>query len=248
MTGLRNFRDIAASAGNGRLRRDILFRSAHLARLDEASTADITTRPWAAIVDLRYPDEQRRDPSPWPETFAARRLSVGRSAATDAPHHAMMDAARGGGGRIEEAYRSFYAALPHDPLYRPLFVEAARVIGESDGPVLIHCTAGKDRTGVLAALLMKLLGLSNDEIIADYLLSSAIATEEFIAEIRRRDAATDASPLGDDAIQALLGVEPSYLEAAFAAIAAGSGSVEGYFLEHGLSANDLARFRARLAA
>jgi protein-tyrosine phosphatase len=67
---------------------------------------------------------------------------------------------------------ALYGEMPFAPSHLDLFAQYFQVLAESDRPVLIHCAAGKDRTGMLAALTHHLLGVSRDDLLADYLLTN----------------------------------------------------------------------------
>ena len=76
----------------------------------------------------------------------------------------------------EAAFRGYlldyYTAAPFAPRHLDLFSRYFRALAEAEGPVLIHCAAGKDRTGVLAALTHSLAGVHRDDMLADYLLTN----------------------------------------------------------------------------
>lgn len=247
MSGLRNFRDFGAGPFTGAvaLPTGRFFRSGHLARLDPASREMLLAIPWGLVVDLRYPDEQARDPSPWPST-PPDRLSLNQGAAREAPHFEMFMAARANGASMDAVYTAFYRDLPFDPLYRPLFAEAVRRIGRTEGAVLIHCTAGKDRTGVLVALLLELAGVDADAIAADYLQSANVVTAEFVAAFSRQLFEQSGDRVADEDIRAMLTVAPAYLAAAQTAIRDRHGSVEAYLRASGLTAADIEEARRRI--
>jgi protein tyrosine/serine phosphatase len=102
-------------------------------------------------------------------------------------------------------------------------------------PVLIHCTAGKDRTGLLAALTHHLLGVDEADLLADFELTNRAArietrlpqvTEAMTESLGRRPSET--------AVRAFLGVDRTYLAEAFGAIRQEAGSVEAYLAGLGL--------------
>ncbi len=221
------------------------FRSGHLARLDRASRADILQRPWGLIVDLRYPDEQARDPSPWPDEMGDR-LSLREGTAREAPHFEMFMAARTKAASIDEAYTAFYRDLPFDPLYRPFFAEAVRRIGRTEGPVLIHCTAGKDRTGILVAMLLELVGVDANAIRADYMKSAEIVTREFTRAFGQQLFDQSGARPADQELRAMLAVTPAYLDAAQGAVRDRHGSVMNYLLASGLTTSELEGVRQRV--
>ncbi len=103
-------------------------------------------------------------------------------------------------------------------------------------PLVIHCTAGKDRTGFACALILHALGVADDLIAEDYLLTN---------RFYRRDPSAS-SDLPDDVRQVLGSVDVSFLAAAFDAIRADYGDLEGYFSDGlGLGAGERARLQAR---
>ena len=119
--------------------------------------------------------------------------------------------------------------------WRPVLVETFKLyfaaMEESGQPSLLHCFAGKDRTGLAADLLHHVLGVHPDDAMADYLLTHEAANIE-----RRVAAGTHAvkgmgSGMSDDAVRALLSVRAQYLETARAAIAARHGLIDAYLLE-----------------
>jgi protein tyrosine/serine phosphatase len=143
-----------------------------------------------------------------------------------------------------------YRRLPFEPSHLDLFSRYFRLLGETDGPVLIHCAAGKDRTGLLAALTHHLLGVHRDDIVADYLLTNtAVDLEGRAPGIARQLEARTGRVVAHDAVVAFLGVEPIYLDTALAGIAAQHGSTDAYLAQAlGVDAALRERIGARLAA
>jgi protein-tyrosine phosphatase len=118
------------------------------------------------------------------------------------------------------------------PRYRSLF---AHLLGDS-APLVIHCTAGKDRTGFACALILHALGVPEDVIAEDYLLTN---------RFYRRDPSAS-SDLPDDVRQVLGSVEASFLGAAFGAIRDDYGDLQQYFSDGlGLGADEQATLHAR---
>jgi protein tyrosine/serine phosphatase len=133
----------------------------------------------------------------------------------------------------EGAFRGYlldyYRAAPFARRHIDLFSRYFRALAEAEGPVLIHCAAGKDRTGVLAALTHHLAGVHGDDILEDYLLTNdperIAARAPMVAELIAAE--TGRTPT-DAAIRAAIGVEAEYLAEAFRAIEAEHGGVEAY--------------------
>jgi protein-tyrosine phosphatase len=113
---------------------------------------------------------------------------------------------------MRESYRNYVRHNTHS--FRALFGHLL----EDRAPLVIHCTAGKDRTGFASALILHALGVTEEVIAEDYLLTN---------QFYRRDA-TAATDLPEDVRNAIGSVEPSYLLAAFEAVGSEYGDLETY--------------------
>ncbi len=249
---LDNFRDYGdyASAAGRRIAPGRLFRSAHHARASDADLARLGELGLAAVVDLRRPGERRDQPSRRPPGFAAAVIESSHDDGREAPHITFLKSA----DLTVDAGRRFmtgvYRELPFEPAHIDLFSRYFRALAEADGPVLIHCAAGKDRTGLLAALTHHLLGVHRDDMVADYLLTNeAVDLVGRAPAIARQLEARTGRPAPHDAVVAFLGVEPVYLETALAAATDRHGSIDGYLEQAlGVDAEMRDQIGARLAA
>jgi protein-tyrosine phosphatase len=236
-----NLRDLGGTpaAGGREVRRGALYRSAALGELTPPERAALAALRLGSIIDLRYNSERAEQPTPWEDlgcrTYWAHDHEPGAGGLSDmfADGSFTHDAAR---DMMIRAYRD----LPFrqvEALQR-LF----RSLGAGDGPVLFHCTSGKDRTGISAALVLSTLGSSRDAIEADY-----IATLKF--DILASAAFRDCPPERLDALKPIYTVHRDYLEAMFEAIEGRHGSVEGFLVEAvGLKPAELAALRETLLA
>jgi protein tyrosine/serine phosphatase len=249
---LDNFRDFGGygTAAGALLRADRLYRSAHHAGLSDADLERLAVIDFGTVVDLRRPVERHRQPSRRPEGFSGVVIESDLDEVGEAPHITFLktaDLTPDSGRRfMTETYRQ----LPFAPAHLDLFARYFRALADSDRPVLIHCAAGKDRTGILAALTHHLLGVSDDDLIADYLLTNtAVDLEARAPGIAEQLKALTGRTASHDAVVAFMGVEADYLHAAIAAMTERHGSVDGY-LDRALGVDAALRDRIgeRLAA
>lgn len=137
-----------------------------------------------------------------------------------------------------------YARIPFDQAQS--YVATFSRIAAGKLPLLFHCSAGKDRSGVASALLLAVLGVRSEEIVADYLLSSAACErmeDVFIADPRHQRARDDQSR----AWAPLLETNPAYLEAMLASVERRRGSITAYFdADLGIGATGVAALRREL--
>jgi protein-tyrosine phosphatase len=203
------------------------------------------------VLDLRTDVEVELE-GPGPLTTESRVCIEHRSLYPDSPGNTDIDAAtvKPWGHPDEDtlpdepsivrAYMSYLDRRPDS------IVGAVRAIARAQGAVLVHCAAGKDRTGVLAALTHHVAGVHPDDIRADYLLTN---NPERIAARAPMVAAMIAQETGrtptDAAIRAAIGVEAEYLDEAFRAIEDSHGGPDAY-LERALGVD--AAMRAELEA
>lgn len=245
-----NFRDYGGYAVDDRLlARGRLYRAGHQARATQADVARLEALGLAAVVDLRRPSERRAQPSRRPVGWAGTLIESDHDDGGEAPHLTFLKTA----DLTEASGRAFmtetYRRLPFEAAHVDLFGRYFRLLAEAEGPVLIHCAAGKDRTGLLAALTHSLLGVAHDDLMADYLATNqAVDLDGRAEEVARRLTAMTGRTASHGAVVAFLGVEAAYLDEAFDAVSAHSGSV-GAYLERvlGVDASLADRIRARLA-
>ena len=184
------------------------------------------------VVDLRRPSERRGQPSRRPAGFAAHLIESAHDDGGEAPHMTLLKTA----DLTEESGRAFmtdtYRRLPFEASHIDLFRRYFEALAESDRPVLIHCAAGKDRTGLLAALTHHLLGVGHDDLMDDYLLTNTAVDLDgqagFIAERLKTMTGRTASHA---AVVAFLGVAPEFLDAAISEMTTAHGSVDEYLAE-----------------
>ena len=229
LTGIHNFRDYGDyAAREGRLRRGWLYRSAQHRDATEEDLARVDALGLRTVIDLRGESERRASPCPRGPGFAARVLLVPEETAGLAPH---LAAARGitSAEEARAAMRANYAGMPFRPKLLQILLLYFEALEAGDGPSLIHCLAGKDRTGLAVALLQALLGVHPDDVMADYLLTNVAGNVEArIAAGAKAIRANYGAQMPDEAVRALMSVECSYLDAALAAIEAEDGGVEAY--------------------
>ena len=243
LEGVHNFRDFGgyAAAGGGRVRRGLLWRSAQHVGASDAELEAIDALALTTVVDLRGNSERLAAPCRRGPGFAAEVILFDGETAGLGNH---VDAAA---GVIDEAgakgaMRRLYSEIAFRPNLIDLLRRYFAALAEREGPSLVHCLAGKDRTGLAVALVHHALGVHRDDIVEDYLLTRTAGN------IEQRIAA-GAAPIrarygnvADGAVRALMSVEPEYLETAIAAIEARYGSLDAYLgemlvVDDGLRAN-----------
>lgn len=230
LQGVENFRDFGDyAAGAGRLKKGVLFRAAHQAEATDEDLAHLASLGIAALVDLRRPNERERAPSRRWEGFSASVIENDLGMTGEDPWHAFLKESDLSLESIHAYMDEYYRRAPFKPRHLDLFSRYFQAVAKGKGAVLIHCAAGKDRTGILAALTHHVAGVSDDDIIDDYLLTNDPTRFErrghiFLNNIYEM---TGKRPT-EAAIRAAMGVEARYLAAAFAAIKDQYGSLDGY--------------------
>ena len=233
LTGASNVRDLGGwPAAGGRVRFGRVFRAAALTRLTEADAAALATLGVRTVCDLRGTAERAAMPIRL-DGPSVRSLPIEPTVGTrlrdivvkrEVPDADIL-------GLMRQAYTAY--ALDWAHRYRVLF----DLLLSEDGPLLFHCSAGKDRTGFGAALILTALGTPREAMMEDYLASNRLWRGE--AEI--------AAGLPAHVAAVLLRVHPELLDAAFAAIDDAYGGFEPYAEQQlGLDQPRRARLRARL--
>jgi len=227
LEGASNFRDLGGyRTSDGRVVRwRQIFRSNHLGHLTAADTDIVRAVGLRSAFDLRGREERTAPacgleditvhPLPIEPTVVAAlraRLAAGSLSSSDAREI------------MRESYRSYVRLNTHS--FRALF----GYLLQDHAPLVIHCTAGKDRTGFACALVLHALGVPDGVIAEDYLLTN---------RLYRRDPASG-TDLPEDVREAIGSVETSYLAAAFQAIHADYGGLD-FYLKDGLGLGESER-------
>ena len=228
LQGATNFRDLGGYPGrDGRpLRWRRVFRSDHLGGLTSADRAALAELGLARSLDFRGETERAAQPYHLPG-LVQYSLAIEPSVA-----QRMSDLEQSGlrltPATMAELMRELYRRLVLEQSHRYAhFFEHLLV---ADGPVVFHCTAGKDRTGVAAALLLLALGVPRHIVLQDYLLTN---------EVYRRPLGTR-HRLPTDVLDVLWGVRADFLESALHIIEADDGGIER-FLNRRLGLSPAAR-------
>jgi protein tyrosine/serine phosphatase len=249
LQGVENFRDFGDyAAGEGRLKKGVLFRAAHQAQATDEDLAAMAGLGIVTIVDLRRPNERERDPSRRWEGFAAEVIDNDLGVTGEDPWHAFLRSSDLSVESVRGYLVEYYRRAPFKARHLDLFRRYFQAVGAAQGPVLIHCAAGKDRTGLLAALTHHVAGVNDDDLIADYLLTN---NEERFALRGPRFADLLEAELGrrpsDAAMRVAMGVEADYLATAIAEMKAQYGSIDGYLEQAvGLDATGREAVRAHI--
>ncbi len=229
---IRNFRDCGGHlARDGRtFRTRRLYRSAHFPDAGDDDLAALSQLGIETIVDLRRPGERRNHPCRrWPG-FAATVIERDMpSGVVLAPHLAAFGNAGTSVSSARAAMMALYRELPFDPTVTGLYQDFFSALAKTDGAVLVHCSAGKDRTGLLVALTHRIAGVGFDDTLADYLATNNnTLIDDAVIEATRAIFGGERHEVSDDAIRTALSVAPEYLETAFFEIERRYGSCEVY--------------------
>jgi len=229
LEGVFNARDVGGMpAEGGRIREGMLLRSGNLAGASEAAVDDLRRRV-AHIVDLRDDQEVRAQPS-----------ATGAIPTTHLPLF------------LGSVASFFETDTSLDELYRHLLeesaerlVDAIRVVARGK-PTLVHCTVGKDRTGVTVALALAAVGADRESIIADYALTESQLPKErnrqIVAFLRTHH------PEAKHAVALATQSPAPVMRSLLASVDERWGSAAGLLRAHGMTEVELAALRANLVA
>lgn len=216
LQGATNFRDLGGYAGTGgrALQWRRLFRSDHLAGLTDADRARLATLGPATAFDFRGNAERAATPYDLPG-LTQRSLAIEPSVV-----QRMQDLVAAGStltaALVADLMAELYRSLIRDQAHH--FAALFDHLLQTETPVVFHCTAGKDRTGVAAALILLALGVPREQVLQDYLLTNTLYQHPPLPN-------SDTPP---DVLAVLWRVQSGFLEAALQTVDDEHGGLDSY--------------------
>lgn len=242
--GTVNFRDIGGyrTVDGRRVRWGKVFRAGDMSQLTEADHAKLQHMRLHTVCDLRTDEERIQSPDHLPENITQVALPV----KTSEPIAKQIRSLIRYRGQMHNAVIDAYTRIMVDgnaTVFAGVFV---RLADPDHLPLAFHCAAGKDRTGITAALLLEILGVPDAIILADYSLSNRYVqvykdhSEKMIRPLKRIG-------MTENNLQPLFTADPKSIEATLHHIRTHYGSVEAYLINQaGLSPDILQRVKHNL--
>jgi len=221
LQGVVNFRDIGGyPTKDGRqVKWGRIYRSAEISHLTAGGLDTLAQLKITYIADFRGPNEVKTAPDKVPAAATRVSLPAGSEHTGDSAYMRQMLQSAKDSGLVP-----FYSDIRYlGERYKPLFTELLQV--NADSAVLFHCTAGKDRTGIAAALILYALNVDQHAIMEDYLASDYYRRKENERSIKGM---MMMYKLDEPTARNLMGVKKNYLAATFNAITAKYGTVDNY--------------------
>lgn len=232
LSSAANFRHVGGYSAHGGLRvaANRIFRSDHLGGLTAEDARQLSALGLTRILDLR--GEMERTAAP----CALREATVHSLPIEPTVVQKLTDLIAAGRtlsradvvALMQDTYRGFVLHNTHR------FAQLFSHLLASGEPTVFHCTAGKDRTGFAAALVLRSLGVDEENVMRDYLLTNE----------RLKPRVPSRIDLAPEIVEVLWRVQPEFLDAAFEALSQAYGGIESYFRE-GLGLREAERERLR---
>lgn len=241
-----NFRDLGGikGAGGKRVKQGRLLRAGEISGLSEEEKERLQTQhSLALIIDLRGDSEVEKTPDELWGDIQYRRIDICKDINANPAAKINLEQVRP--GHVDEYMSQLYRNMITDETARTGFREFLDILlTQGEGASVFHCYAGKDRTGVSAAIILTLLGASREDIFEDYLLTNALRAAANQA-LRREYLEQGLSEDSVESIMTAMGVKAEYLHAAYETAEKHYGSFEGFIREGlGVDEEQTAQLRA----
>lgn len=228
--GIHNLRDYGGwrGADGARVRMGLLFRSGHHFDASDDDLALVNRLDIRTVIDLRGASERTGFPCRRHGDFAARVVAYDGETSNSPPHE-------GGGGRsamtADKAFDrmiAVYTRMPDNPAMIAMFTRYFEALANRDGGSLVHCFAGKDRTGIAASLLLHVLGVDHDDITTEFLRTNDAPTQRVLERQSLPRMEQHYTAIEPGALTNLMGVREEYIDTYWSKIARDHGSIDAY--------------------
>ena len=240
--GIHNFRDYGGwkTRGGGTVRTGLLYRSGHHVEATDTDLSAIAPLGIHTVVDLRGQSERSAHPCRRVEGFDGEVVFY-EGETTSSPPHMDIDPDTTASDFARERMLAVYTRMPDNPAMIDMFGRYLNILVEREGASLVHCYAGKDRTGVAATMLLHILGVSEDDQRREFLRTNDSPTFDVLA--RQSLPGIEARlgrKLDEGAAKDLLGVREEYIDRYLEIAGQRHGSFDGY-LERAIGVDDALR-------
>jgi protein-tyrosine phosphatase len=234
MEAINNFRDFGGykTQNRTRLKKGLLYRSGDLSKATNADLDRLSSLGIKTISDLRSEGERQRQPDRVPEAKPFTFFNSPMRPIVD--YHArslrrLFSLMFGRERRMDYIAESYKAYREYATSYLPQLKSLFQCISHPENlPVLIHCSAGKDRTGVVSSLIQLVLGVSVETVMDDYLKTNGLL-DVYTEEIFRRLSKLAYFGVPWKMYAPLFDARSEYLEAAFAQVKEEFGAIDEWF-------------------
>ena len=230
LDGLVNLRDLGGlpTDDGASTRAGVVYRSdaPHAGDRDPEGVAQWPPR---AVIDLRDTVEQGDQGHPLAPVSTVHRVPLLEDVRD-------RDGGGSAGLTLSDLYDLMVLGVPKK------LVEVFRIVLDTEGPVLIHCAAGKDRTGVASALLLRAAGVRADAIVADY-----VRTDPNMQLVLKRLDVAPVTPPGvdDESVNELISAPAEAIERVLSRLETFDGGAAGFLRAHGVTADEVRRWQER---
>ena len=240
--GIHNFRDYGGwqTQSGGTVRTGLLYRSGHHVEATDEDLAAIAPLGIHTVIDLRGESERSAHPCRRVEGFDGEVVFY-EGETTSSPPHRDIEPEMTASDFARERMLAVYTRMPDNPAMIDMFGRYLTILAEREGASLVHCFAGKDRTGIAATLVLHILGVSEADQRAEFLRTNDAPT---IDVLRRQSVPGIEARLGrtldEEGIRALLEVHGDYLDRFHEVVRDKYGSLDAW-LEAEIGVDDALR-------
>ncbi|GGD95140.1 protein-tyrosine-phosphatase [Tsuneonella deserti] len=210
--GIHNFRDYGGyRADGGSVRRGLLYRSGQHVAATDADLAVLSRLDIRTVIDLRGITEREMNPCRRHDGWQGEVIAH-EGETTSSPPHMDIGPDVTTAQYARDRMLAVYTRMPDNPAMHAMFGRYLQALADREGASLVHCFAGKDRTGIAATLLLHILGVSEEDQLEEFLLTNKSPT---LHVLRAQSVPGMEARLGrkmdDESVRALLEVHEDYL-------------------------------------
>lgn len=246
LAGGRNFRDLGGyeTADGRHVRWGQVYRSGSLAGVTAEGVELLKGLGLVGVCDLRSTHERTHEPYHWATELGLSMWS--RDYETSFGElRALMSMGQGTAAATKEAMLAGYRRLPFEQA--TAYGELFRRLAAGELPLVFNCSAGKDRAGTAAALVLTALGVPRETVAQDYALTDRVVDLEAVLANRAADPNSILGRQPRDVVRAILGCDPDYIRTALDLVAPDEATFRAYLNDTlGVDAAMLATIRERL--